>query len=117
LTGSTGKVEGAYTYTPYGATESHAGAATTSLGYDAQLTSIDTGLIYLRARVYDPVTAQFLSRDPLVPVTRAPYSYVADDPLNGSDPSGLIFGIPGTPSWSDVGTRLVGFVDGFTKPV
>ena len=35
------------------------------LGYDAQYTSSDTGLIYLRARVYDPATAQFVTVDPL----------------------------------------------------
>jgi len=58
ITGSTGTVEGAYTYTPYGATESHTGTATTLLDYDGQLTSSDTGLIYLRARSYDPSTAQ-----------------------------------------------------------
>jgi hypothetical protein len=57
LTGSTGKVEGAYTYTPYGAVQEHTGTATTPLGYDAQYTSSDTGLIYMRARVYDPTTA------------------------------------------------------------
>ncbi len=59
--------------------------------FDGQYTSSDTGLIYLRARVYDPVTAQFLSRDPLVWLTRAPYNYAGDNPLNYDDPSGLAF--------------------------
>jgi len=89
LTGSTGKVEGAYTYTPYGAVQEHTGTATTPLGYDAQYTSTDTGLIYLRARVYDPSTAQFLSVDPLAMRTRAPYTYAGDNPLNVGDPRGL----------------------------
>lgn len=40
-------------------------------------------------RYYDPATGQFLSRDPLVATTDAPYSYVDDSPLNGADPSGL----------------------------
>lgn len=35
-----------------------------------QYTSTDTGLIYFRARVYDPATAQFLSNDPAEPITR-----------------------------------------------
>jgi RHS repeat-associated protein len=60
----------------------------TPLGYDAQYTSSDTGLIYLRARVYDPATGQFLSRDPLASVTRAPYNYALDNPVNLGDPSG-----------------------------
>jgi RHS repeat-associated protein len=63
---------------------------TTPLGYDGQLTSSDTGLIYLRARVYDPATAQFLSVDPLEAITRALYTYGQDNPLNRSDPSGLL---------------------------
>ena len=56
LTGSTGTVEGTYTYTPYGGVEGHTGTATTPLGYDSQYTNTDTGLIYMRARVYDPAT-------------------------------------------------------------
>ena len=78
ITGSTGKVEGAYTYTPYGAVQEHTGTATTPLGYDGQYTNTDTGLIYLRVRSYDPATAQFLTVDPLVAATRAPYSYAGD---------------------------------------
>jgi RHS repeat-associated protein len=89
LTGSTGKVEGTYTYTPYGAVQEHTGTATTPLGYDGQYTSTDTGLIYLRARSYDPGTAQFLSVDPLVGQTHAPYNYADDNPLNEADPTGL----------------------------
>jgi RHS repeat-associated protein len=49
----------------------------------------ETGVIYLRARYYDPATSQFLSRDPLVALTRAHYSYAAGNPLNQTDPSGL----------------------------
>jgi RHS repeat-associated protein len=88
LTGSTGKVEGAYTYTPYGAVQEHTGTATTPLGYDGQYTSSDTGLIYMRARTYDPTTDQFLSVDPFVALTGEPYSYAEDDPINKYDPSG-----------------------------
>ena len=47
-------------------------------------------LIYLRARTYDPVTAQFLSVDPMVAVTGARYSYASDNPANLGDPSGLV---------------------------
>ena len=52
-------------------------------------TDPETGLIYLRARYYDPTTAQFLTRDPLDASTRSAYGYVGNDPLDGSDPSGM----------------------------
>jgi RHS repeat-associated protein len=88
LTGSTGTVTGKCTYGAYG-TPTCEGSATTPLGYDGQYTSTDTGLIYMRARVYDPATAQFLSVDPLVGQTHAPYNYAGDNPLNEADPTGL----------------------------
>ncbi len=47
--------------------------------YDAE-----SGLIYLRARYYDPSTGQFISRDPAVASTREPYAYVGDNPLNAT---------------------------------
>ena len=43
----------------------------------------------MRARVYDPTTAQFLTVDPAVSVTRAPYNYAGDDPVNRDDATGL----------------------------
>src|SRR5580693_4287046 len=88
ITGSTGAVTGKCTYSPYG-TPTCEGTTTTPLGYDAQYTSSDTGLIYLRNRVYDPSTAQFLSVDPLDAITREPYGYAGDNPVNSGDPSGL----------------------------
>jgi RHS repeat-associated protein len=88
LTGSTGKVEGKCSYSAYG-TPTCEGTATTPLGWDGQYTSPDTGLIYMRARTYDPATAQFLSRDPLQAITREPYNYAGDSPVNAFDPSGL----------------------------
>ncbi len=91
LTSNAGADVGAYTYTPYGTTEGHTGTATTPLGYDGQLTSSDTGLIYLRARVYDPTTAQFLSVDPLVWRTRTPYTYAGDNPVAFGDQTGRAF--------------------------
>jgi len=88
LTGSTGTVTGKCTYNAYG-TPTCEGTTTTPLGFDGQYTSSDTGLIYLRNRVYDPATAQFLTVDPLEMVTRAPYTYGEDNPLNRGDATGL----------------------------
>ena len=106
LTGSTGKAEATFTYDAYGNQTGHTGTATTPVGYDGQYTSADTGLIYLRARVYDPATTQFLSADPIASLTRAPYTYASDNPLTYTDPTGLIFGISGTPSFGEIGHVL-----------
>src|SRR5207245_6536772 len=39
---------------------------------------------------YDPATAQFISRDPAVALTRQPYGYVHGSPLDNIDPTGLV---------------------------
>ena len=49
----------------------------------------------MAARYYDPTTAQFLTRDPLAAVTRSAYGYAAGDPLDTSDPTGLVSCRPG----------------------
>ncbi len=112
LTSTTGAVEGKTTYDTYGNIVGTSGTATTALGFDGAYTNSDTGLIYLRARSYDPATAQMLTRDPLGSMTGEPYSYAGDNPTTFSDPSGLIFGIPGTPSWSQVGDAITSTVGG-----
>jgi RHS repeat-associated protein len=89
LTSATGAIEATTTYDAYGNTTGTTGNATTPLGYDGQYTDADTGLIYLRARAYDPTTAQFMSVDPIGAITRAPYDYAADNPVNELDPTGL----------------------------
>ncbi len=88
LTGSTGKTETTFTYDAYGNQTGHTGTSTTPLGYDGQYTNADTGLIYLRAREYDPATGQFLSVDPDMEKTETAYGYAADDPLTNRDPTG-----------------------------
>lgn len=89
LTGSTGTVTGSTTFDAYGNKTGSTGTSTTPLGYDGQYTNGDTGLLNLRARVYDPSTAQFMSVDPLEAVTGAPYTYASDNPLTYNDPTGL----------------------------
>jgi RHS repeat-associated protein len=62
-----------------------------SLLYAGTYRDNETGLYYMQARYYDPVTAQFLSVDPLVAQTRSPYAYVGGNPVNGVDPTGQNF--------------------------
>lgn len=68
--------------------------AWTSLLYSGEQTD-KTGLQYLRARYYDPTNGRFSSFDPFAGDTEDPaslhkYLYVAGDPINGIDPTGLV---------------------------
>jgi RHS repeat-associated protein len=90
LTDATGAVVGGYSYSPYGAVTSATGTVATPLQYAGQYTDSETGFQYLRARYYDPLTAQFITVDPLVSATGTRYGYSKQNPLNGTDPTGLI---------------------------
>jgi|GEM_PF-882869 len=97
ITSATGIVVGTPDYNSYGAVTSHTGTSTSNFGYATSWTDPNTGLDYLRAREYDPATAQFLQFDPAIDQTRQPYEYVAGDPTNANDPTGLCIGMDGTP--------------------
>lgn len=92
LTDEAGDVTGAATYDAYG--EPTTTGDTSPFGFAGEYTDTETGFLYLRARYYDPATAQFLTRDPLEPTTRMPYTYALNNPVNATDPTGLcgIFG-------------------------
>jgi RHS repeat-associated protein len=89
ITNQAGAVADTYAYDPYGRVTTHTGTTTTQLQFNGQYTDPESGLVYLRARFYDPQTGQFLTRDPAESATRQAYTYTADDPLNRADPSGL----------------------------
>jgi RHS repeat-associated protein len=97
LTNTSGSVVGTYSYDAWGNVTAHTGDST-NLQYDGQYTDAETGYQYLRSRYYDPTTGQFLSVDPALRVTGAPYSYAADSPVGAADPTGnwaaqICFGI------------------------
>ncbi len=89
VTDAAGAVVGTYTFDAYGKQTAKTGTATTPLGFAGQYTDAETGFQYLRARYYDPATAQFVTRDPIEQLTREPYGYVNGNPLNAKDPLGL----------------------------
>jgi RHS repeat-associated protein len=90
LTNSSGENTGTYRYGPNGAVWKHTGTGTSKMGFAGQLRmATEHQLIYLRARTYDPATAQFLSSDPMSAHSGEPYSYAADNPVSSSDPTGL----------------------------
>lgn len=103
LTDQAGTKVAGYTYSAYGQQTTTTGAEVTNpFGYAGQYTDQETGLQYLRARMYDPVTGQFLTKDPLGAQTGQPYAYAGNDPANYADPTGLLLGIPGTPSLESI---------------
>ena len=100
ITSASGTSVGTATYTAYG-TRTTTGT-TSPFGYAGQYTDTETGLIYLRARYYDPTTAQFLTVDPLAATTGTRYSYALGNPITGADPTGLWSDNP----WVNVGIGL-----------
>lgn len=88
LMDSTGSVAATFTYSPTGALQSQSGIVL-PIGFTGGY-STDGVLIYLIARYYDPTTGQFLTVDPDVATTLSPYGYVDGDPVNASDPTGLL---------------------------
>jgi RHS repeat-associated protein len=78
-----------FTFDPDGNLIGSSGTITTPLLYDGQYNDTLMGFYYLRARWYDPMTAELTSVDPDVAQTGQPYLYAGDDPVNSSDPTGM----------------------------
>jgi len=96
LTDDAGAVSDAYAYDPYGELLGHTGTSDqpfTYVGrYGVRFEPVG-GLYDMRARVYDPATARFLTRDPVWPVlvdvqSLNPYQYAYQNPLRYIDPWG-----------------------------
>ncbi len=104
---ASGSIVASYSYDPYGTRHVHTGQVLTPLGFAGQYTDAETGLLYLRARYYDPATAQFLTVDPLANLTAQPYSYASANPLNAGDPTGLAeCGSTGPAWWFQLGVDI-----------
>jgi RHS repeat-associated protein len=89
LSSNSGSVVATFSYDPNGNLTGHTGTADSPLRWNGQYQDSNVGLYYLRGRYYDPTSAQFLSRDPIEPLTQQPYGYAAQEPLDISDPAGL----------------------------
>ncbi|MGI8550402.1 MAG: RHS repeat-associated core domain-containing protein [Dehalococcoidia bacterium] len=104
LTDATGMPVATYSYDAYGNLTSHNGAAGTTLTYAGQYTDAESGLLYLRARYYDPATARFISRDPFPALDTVPHSinryvYAGNSPISLTDPTGYL-------SWDDAARHV-----------
>ncbi len=68
---------------------SQGGAAGVERGFAGRPTEGASGLLYLRARHYDPATGRFLQSDPLGIDTDQLYAYAASNPYGNNDPTGF----------------------------
>ncbi|MEW6182336.1 MAG: RHS repeat-associated core domain-containing protein [Bacillota bacterium] len=98
LTDINGNVTDRFQYSAYGELVHHTGSTETPFmfnGLDGVITDAN-GLIYMRARYYNPELRRFLSKDPLMgsitePQSLDAYGYCENDPVNRIDPSGEAF--------------------------
>ena len=95
LTDDTGSITDQYSYAAFGATRTHTGSSANEFTFTGEQVDVETGLVYLRARYYDPEVARFVSPDPWSghtnnPQTQNPYVYVTNNPLTQIDPSGAV---------------------------
>ena len=93
MSSASGASLGQYDRNPFGDGATSAGVdasvAGNRIGLGGEYQDPTTGLYDLRARQYDPATSRFTTRDPLGPQNAASaYTYVADNPLTYTDPSG-----------------------------
>jgi RHS repeat-associated protein len=97
LTDGTATVTDSYIYRAFGSVQASTGTSTNPFRYLGQANYYfdpDITAYYLRARYYDPITARFLSRDPIRWLHGAYmqyhwFVYARNNPVNRLDPSGL----------------------------
>ncbi|MGB4979779.1 MAG: RHS repeat-associated core domain-containing protein [Anaerolineae bacterium] len=80
-------------YYPYGAARYNTGNQVTTYRFTGQRWDSGTALYFYQSRWYDPLIGRFLQADTIVPQPENPqnlnrYSYVGNQPLGFSDPSG-----------------------------
>jgi RHS repeat-associated protein len=94
LTNSSGTLIEETTYLPFGSVKS--GGTKSTFLYTDQENDPETGLYYYGARYYDPELMRFAEADPTIPDIYDPqslnrYSYVKNNPLKYTDPTGLAY--------------------------
>lgn len=91
LTNSTGSVLKDYFYDAFGNQKTENANDTNPFRYSGEYFDTETGLIYLRARYYDPSAGRFISEDPIKDGLNW-YAYCENNPVMFVDPMGLEYG-------------------------
>jgi len=84
-------IDNEYRYDPFGSIQGgNSNPIPNSLQFAGREYDAETQLYYNRARYYDPSVGRFISEDPVgLSGGINPYTYVSNNPVNGTDPSGL----------------------------
>jgi len=93
LTNSYAQVGKWWDYDPWGVVRHESGGQDSLFDFAGEQRDDETGLVYLRARLYDPALGRFLSRDSWGGQDSSPqswnrFSYAENDPIDFTDPSG-----------------------------
>ena len=84
-----GALTAQYIYTPFGV-ETPVNGSANPFRYTGQRADAETGLMYYRARYYDPAAGRFLQTDPVMYSDQMNlYAYVGNGPLMATDPTGM----------------------------
>ncbi|MEK4852826.1 RHS repeat-associated core domain-containing protein [Paenibacillus sp. FSL H7-0756] len=105
---TTGKVVNNYVYDEWGNITSQDEKTSNSFKYTGEVYDEETGLYYLRARYYDPSMGRFLNEDTVEgqidnPLSLNLYTYVHNNPLIYSDPTGHYADVGGASSGNTLG--------------
>jgi len=93
LSNEAGELTDAYTYNVFGALRGHTGSSSQDFTFTGEQVENELGLVFLRARYYDPEIGRFVSRDGFpahanVSQTLNRYVYTRNNPVRLTDPTG-----------------------------
>ena len=114
LSDDLGQSVASYAYDAFGAIRSQTGGRTNTFTFAGEQIDPTSGLLYLRARWYDPALGRFLTRDPVAgydvsPATLNRYVYVRSNPVALADPSGRDWLNTSRAFWNDLDRAVAEF--------